>query len=392
MRSISADRVHAPSRYAERRTGNDRRNHLIALSSSAALGGGVALAMVLALPAPAGAAGPAPVLLGTASAYSVLAGQSVTNTGPSTLDANVGVSPGTAISGFPPGVFGGVKHSADAPALQAQSDLTTAYNSAAGRAQTANVAADLVGQTLVPGVYQSPGALGLTGALTLDAQGNRDSVFIFQAASTLITGSASRIIMINGAQPCNVWWQVGSSATLGTGSSFIGTIMALTSITVTTGVTVEGRALARNGSVTLDTDTFIQPACLTGPVPTAGSSTPGSSTPGSSTAGSSTTGSSPGGSSSPRATPGTGTDSAPAVRKSVLAVSSGSTSPTSGTGTTSASARTGSPSRTTTIVTLSRTGLSSLVRQLLLITPLLFILGAIMIVLGRRRTAARHRR
>jgi hypothetical protein len=145
--------------------------------------------------------------------------------------------------------------------VQAQADLVTAYDAAAGQAPATPVAAStLGGLTLTPGVY-SGGALDLTGTLTLDAQGDPGAVFIFQAASTLITASASQVKLINGASPCNVFWQVGSSATLGTTTSFKGTILALASITLTTGVTVDGRMLARNGAVTLDSNTINNPDC-----------------------------------------------------------------------------------------------------------------------------------
>jgi hypothetical protein len=217
----------------------------------------------------------APVGLGTASTYSVLGGQTVTNTGPSTMDGDLGVSPGSAITGFPPGTVNGTVHAADAAAAQAQSDLTTAYNDAAGRTSNATVSGDLgSGPTLTSGVYTSASSLGLTGTLTLDAQGDPDAVFIFQAGSTLTTASGSNVSLTNGAQACNVFWQVGSSATLGTGSTFRGTILALTSITVTTGTVVHGRALARNGSVTLDTDAFTNDACISAaPSPSPASST-----------------------------------------------------------------------------------------------------------------------
>ena len=213
------------------------------------------------------------VPLATSAAFDVLAGQTVTNTGPSVLHASLGVSPGSAITGFPPGLVNapGTTEVGTAVAAQAQADLTLAYNNAAGRVLDATTAADLSTLILVGGVYAAPskGALGLTGTLTLDGAGDPNSVFIFQTDSTLITGSSSVVNLINGAQECNVFWQVGSSATLGTGSNFAGNILALTSISVTTGVTVHGRALARNGSVTLDTDTFVSPTCnLTGVAPT----------------------------------------------------------------------------------------------------------------------------
>lgn len=162
-------------------------------------------------------------------------------------------------------MINGTQHSADAVALQAQSDLTTAYNDAAGRGPAAVVSSDLGGQTLVGGVYSAASAMGLTGTVTLDGQNDPDAVFIFQAGSTLITASSSTVALINGTQPCNVFWQVGSSATLGTGNAFIGTIMALTSVSVQTGTTVTGRVLARNGQVSLDTNTVIQADCATPP-------------------------------------------------------------------------------------------------------------------------------
>ena len=215
-----------------------------------------------------------PVNLGTAGSYSVLAATTVTNTGPTTLQGDLGLSPGTAITGFPPGTAAGTIHAADAVALQAQSDLTTAYNNAAGQALTASVSGDLVGQTLTEGVYKSTSSLALSGQLTLDGQGNPASVFVFQVASTLITASASSIIFTNGAQACNVFWQVGSSATLGTASSFKGTVLALTSITAQTNAVVEGRLLARNGQVSLDTNVVTAPACVTTPTTSAPPATP----------------------------------------------------------------------------------------------------------------------
>lgn len=209
--------------------------------------------------------------LGTASQYSVLAGSTVTNTNsPTVLARSLGLSPGSSVTGFPPGTVTppGVQNITNAAAAQAKLDLTAAYNNAAGRPVGANTGADLTNLTLQAGVYavHSKGAMSLTGPLVLDGAGNRNSVFIFQTNSTLITGSASTVSLINGAQECNVFWQVGSSATLGTGSVFRGTIMADQSVSVTTGVTVHGRALARIAAVTLDNDVFVAPTCdLTGP-------------------------------------------------------------------------------------------------------------------------------
>jgi hypothetical protein len=193
--------------------------------------------------------------------FSVLAGTTVTNTGSTVVSGDVGVSPGTAVTGFPPGLASGTIHSADGAASLAQAALTAGYIDAAARTGGTPVAGDLVGQTLTAGVYKSTSSLADSGDLTLDAQGNPDAVFIFQISSTLTTGSGSHIVLANGAKACNVFWQVGSSATLGTNSVFKGNILALTSITITTGVNLEGRALARNGAVTLDTDVITGCSC-----------------------------------------------------------------------------------------------------------------------------------
>jgi hypothetical protein len=198
----------------------------------------------------------AQVSLGTASAFGVLAGASVVSTGPSVITGDLGVSPGTAVTGFPPGTITppGALHAADAVASQAKADLVTAYDGIAGTATLVDLTGlDLGGLTLTPGVYEFSSSAQLTGTLTLDALGNPAAVFIFKTGSTLITASGASVVMINGGSPCNVFWKVGSSATLGTGTSFAGNVLALTSITLDTGVTLRGRALARNGSVTLAT-------------------------------------------------------------------------------------------------------------------------------------------
>jgi uncharacterized repeat protein (TIGR01451 family) len=200
--------------------------------------------------------------VGTEQGFAVLGGSTVTNTGPSEITGNLGVSPGTAITGFPPGLVIGETHSADAVALQAQADTTILYLDLASQPCTANVTGqDLGGRTLAPGVYCATSGLQLTGALTLNAGGDPNAVWVFKAGSTLITASNSSVLLTGGANPCNVYWQVGSSATLGTTTSFVGNIVALTSIALTTGATLSGRALARNGAVTLDSNTINAPVC-----------------------------------------------------------------------------------------------------------------------------------
>jgi len=201
-----------------------------------------------------------PITLGSAGTFSVLAGSTVTNTGPSIVNGNLGLSPGSAVTGFPPGtVVGGAIHIADSAAGLAQGDLTAAYTDAATRPTPIVVSGDLGGLTLAPGLYKSTSTLNITGILKLDGQGNVNSVFIFQVGSALTTASTSQIILQGGAQAANIFWQIGSSATLGTNSIFHGTIMAQDSITLTTGVALDGRALARTGAVTLDTNTLVNP-------------------------------------------------------------------------------------------------------------------------------------
>ncbi len=229
----------------------------VRLTSAAALG---ALFLAGPLAGVAHAAATVPPL-GTASAFSVLAGSTVTNVGTTVIDRSVGVHPGTAVTGQNTMVIGGTVHKGDAVALQAKTDLTTAYNNAA--AQTPRIAQDpeLGGETLVGGVYNRAAAMGLTGELTLDGANNPNSVWVFQAGSTLITAPGASVVLINGANPCNVFWQVGSSATLDTGTAFIGTIMANITITMNTGATIQGRTLARSGAVNLHNNVFTSANC-----------------------------------------------------------------------------------------------------------------------------------
>jgi hypothetical protein len=207
------------------------------------------------------AGGPLPNI-GTAGNYAVLAHATVTNTGPSWITGQIGLSPGTSVTGFPPGTAGH-QDIANGAAVQAMIDLTTAYNNAAGASTTATLSGDLGGRTLVGGNYKYTSSAGLTGTLVLDGGGVTTNMWIFQIGSTLTTASGSRVTLINGAQPCDVFWQVGSSATIGTSTTFVGTILANTSITMTTGATLNGRALAGavapSGAVTLDTNRIIQP-------------------------------------------------------------------------------------------------------------------------------------
>jgi hypothetical protein len=212
----------------------------------------------------------APVNLGSAANFAVLAGATVTNTGATQVTGNLGVSPGTAVTGFPPGIVSGTIFAGDPTSAQAIADLSTAFNDAAGRTVgPVTVAGNIGGQTLPPGLYKSTSSLAVSsGILTLDGQGNANAVFIFQIASGLTTTTSTQVILINGAQAANVFWQVGSSATLGTYSAFVGNIMAYQSISLDTGTTLNGRALAEIGAVTLQGNSVVLPgsAPVTPPV------------------------------------------------------------------------------------------------------------------------------
>lgn len=238
----------------------------------------VIAAVVLALTPTRANAIATPVPIGTTLAtYGVLGGATVTNTGPTVVEGlNVGVSPGSAITGFLPGIVTppGTLHRADAHAGLAKTQLTTAYNQAAGQSLDPVVYNDAPhefgGQVLTPGLYRANSSAQITGTLTLDAQGNPNAVWVFQIGSTLTTAAEnSTVSLVNGASPCNVFWQVGSSATLGTNTSFVGTILASASISATTGATINGRLLADaggtgNGAVTLDTNRIFLGPCAAG--------------------------------------------------------------------------------------------------------------------------------
>lgn len=206
----------------------------------------------------------APPSLGTAQTFSVLAGETVTNTGPSTLSGDLGVHPGSAITGFPPGLVlpPGATHAGDTVAAQAQKDVGAAYDVLAGSPCTSDKSGqNLGGQTLTAGVYCFSSNALLTGTLVLDARFDANAVFIFQVVSKLTAETGASVRLINGASPCNVFWQVGSSATIGTRASFAGNILALTSIALQTGASLSGRALARNGATTLDSNPIRSGLC-----------------------------------------------------------------------------------------------------------------------------------
>jgi type VI secretion system secreted protein VgrG len=231
--------------------------------------------LVFVLTVPKGSqAAPSTVNLGTASTFAILAAETITNTGATTIDgsagADIGLSPGTEFTGQANvTVSGGAIHIADAVAVQAKIDLTNAYNDAASRTGEITIPSELGGTTLTPGVYVSTdGKFNITGTLTLDAKGDPDGVFIFKTASTLITAAGSNISLINSARYCRTFWAVASSATLGTNSHFVGHIFAMASITANTGASVQGQLLALTGAVTLDSNTITNGICDIIPIPT----------------------------------------------------------------------------------------------------------------------------
>ena len=210
------------------------------------------------------------VRLGTTSRFAVLAGETITNTGTTTINGSaggdVGLFPGTEFPGQASVTMSGAVNLADDVASIAKDDLVIAYNDAAGRLPVTRIPTELGGTTLTPGTYDSAdGTFQITGTLTLDAQGDSDAVFVFKTATTLVTASDSNVKLINKAQSCRTFWKVGSSATLGTNSDFTGRIFALTSIAANSGATVKGQLLARNGEVTLDNNTITNEVCVTTP-------------------------------------------------------------------------------------------------------------------------------
>ena len=248
----------------------------------------IALAASAAFAAVPAAAQASQVKLATAGPFGVRGASTVTNTGPSVLNGDLGVSPGTALVGFgSPATVNGATHDNDAVASQAQSDLTTAYGVAAG--QPVPPANDLTGtnlgnRTLTAGAYGYSSSAQLTGTLTLDAQGDPNAQFVFEINSTLTTASASAVSLINGASPCNVFWQVGSSATLGSTTAFKGNVMALTDISLDSGASVIGRLLARNGQITLIDNVLDNSPCARASTAVTTPSAPGTTSSGTSTA------------------------------------------------------------------------------------------------------------
>lgn len=204
---------------------------------------------------------PNAVDLGSTSDFVILAGSAVTNTGNTTVTGDLGLSPGSSVGGFPPGDLNGTLHINDVIASTAKVDLTAAYNDLAGRTSTdiVTLSGNIGGLTLTPGLYKSTSTLAISsGDLTFDAQGDAEGIFIIQIASSFTTTSGRKVILSGGAQASNIYWQVGSSATIGTTTDFKGTIMAMQSITFSTGATLDGRAFARIGAVTMEGNTIVK--------------------------------------------------------------------------------------------------------------------------------------
>lgn len=239
----------------------------------------IALLPLLAIfvyPASSDAATPT-INQGTTTSFAVLAATTITNTGPTTISGtaggDIGLAPGSAFTGSTTVTTPGVEHLADTAATTAQTDLVTAFNDISSPTPTVLASPELASQVITPGTYSTgAGTFANSGALTLDAQGDANAVFIFQAATTLITSAGSTMTLVNGAQACHVYWKVGSSATLGANSTFVGHVYALTAITANTGATIQGQLLARTGAVNLNANTITNSACVTAtptPTPTA---------------------------------------------------------------------------------------------------------------------------
>jgi hypothetical protein len=200
------------------------------------------------------------VTLGATSNLALIAGSGITSTGATVITGDMGLSPGSSIGGFPPGILNGVQHINDDIATQAKLDLTAAYKDLAGRTSTdiVTLSGNIGGLTLTPGLYKSTSSLAISsGDLTFDAKGNANAVFILQMASTLTATSGRKVILSGGALASNIFWQVGSSATFGTTSVMKGTVMAMQSISFNTGATLDGKALARNGAITMAGNTMV---------------------------------------------------------------------------------------------------------------------------------------
>ena len=233
--------------------------------------GALSLLTIILYPATTSAAGPT-IRLGTTTGFAVLAGTTITNTGPTTISGSaggdIGLFPGTSFTGSTTVTISGVQHIGDAAANTAQTDLVTAFNDISAPTATIRATPELASQTVTPGTYATTaGTFANSGNLVLDAQGDASAVFIFQASSTLITSPGSTMVLAGGAQACNVYWKVGSSATLGTNSTFIGKVMALTSITADSGATIQGQLLARTGAVNLNANKITNNSCVA-PTPT----------------------------------------------------------------------------------------------------------------------------
>jgi hypothetical protein len=218
------------------------------------------------------------VPLGTAEPFAVLSGSSFSNTGPTVIAGDIGASDPSMV-GTASITLTGTNHGNDSVTASANAALTNALVSAAGQGPGDTISADLAGQTLTPGIYTSASALSIAGPtpLVLDGQGDPNAVFLFQAGSTLITQPGTSVSLINGATACNVFWQVGSSTTLGVNSVFRGVVLTLTDTTMNTGATLEGSVLS-SGAVSLDSNTIIRPACATPPT-TPPTTTPPTATP-----------------------------------------------------------------------------------------------------------------